>query len=198
MCIRDSYSTGELPVLQEPGTVIQDITAFFDSVSDNQCPVMVPLRTMLKHTKKISTTSPLYVLSIMDTFAQATIKSWKKESAKTFLSDLWPFLFDIKLYFANMGTESTDFSFKVDMIYDKSRKATSRLRRSSRSSRSSNLRATTTTDEGSLKSSSIHYNQGVRRPDFTLSKRERHQQDQIFSNELVVSRKPLILSLIHI
>ena len=173
--------TGELPVLQEPVAVIQDIISFFDSIPNTPLsPTMIPLKTLLKHTEKPCTTSPLYVSCIIRAFALATVNSWKNESAKSFLSDIWPFLFDIKHYYADMGTQSTDYSFKIDLMYDKSGKATSQTRRSSRISKSTET-STSADSNQEPKSNSTRYNKGVRKPDFTLIKR------------LLPSRKPFIL-----
>jgi len=173
---------GGLPVLQEPVKAIRDFIAFFDSIPTLPlAPTMIYLTTLLKHTET-DTISPSPVFSIMRSFALATVNSWKNGSAKSFLSDLSPFLFDIKHYYADMGTQSTDYSFKIDLMYDKSGKATSQTRRSSRISTDKRTSTSATSDQDQEpKSNSTRYNKGVRKPDFTLMKRR------------LPSKKPLIL-----
>ena len=175
---------GALPVLQEPVKAIRDFITFFDHIPTiPSAPTMITLIALLKHTET-DTISPSPVFSIMRAFALATVNSWKKGSAKSFLSDLSPFLFDNDHCYADMGTQSTDYSFKIDLMYDKSRKASSQTRRSSRISTDNRTSTSATSDqdqEPKSNSNLTKYKKGVRKPDFTLMKRR------------LPSRKPLIL-----
>ena len=159
-----------MPVLPEPVTVIQNVIAFFDSIpTPPWSSSMISLKTLLEHTEKpCATTKSLYV-SFIHAFALATTNSWKNGSAQTFLSELWPFLFDTDVFYGDMGSQSTDYSFKID-LYDKSRKSTSQTRRSSRISISTDNSTSANSNQES-KSNSSRYNRGVRKPDFTLIKR---------------------------
>ena len=173
-----------MPVLQEPVTVIQEVIAFFDSIPttplfDNN--KFIPLDILEKH----CTTSPSYVSSIMIKFVKATLNSWNNGSAKSFLSLIWPFLFDIKHYNADMGTQSTDFLFTIDLMYDKSRKTTRQTRQPSRISKSTQSSTSASPADQVKSNSTTRYNKGVRKPDFALMKLSHQEKPSPF--------KPFIL-----
>ena len=87
------------------------------------------------------------------------------------------YLFDNNQLVPATGTQSTDFSFYFDSMYDKSRKATGQTRHSSRISKSTESPTSASPGYQGESNSKTRYNKGVIRPDFVLLKVDPQEQE---------------------